>query len=156
VVTWTFLDYAQRAALDARQLETRIRARWEGRGARLTADVGWLDDREVKDRPGGDRHGPFLAATAQWAHARGTGVEAQLRAGWTQDARPYASALFGDTARRSRPLTAQLVLRHRFSAAWQLRLDTRWSLAQDTLALFTYRARSTVLTMEWAFDSRAD
>jgi hypothetical protein len=156
VVTWTFLDYAQRAALDARQLETRIRARWEGRGARLTADVGWLDDREVKDRPGGDRHGPFLAATAQWAHARGTGVEAQLRAGWTQDARPYASALFGDTARRSRPLTAQLVLRHRLSAAWQLRLDTRWSLAQDTLALFAYRARSTVLTMEWAFDSRAD
>ena len=153
--TLTFLDYAQRAALDARQLETRLRMRWEGDRAHWTADAGWLEDREVKDRPGGDRRGPFLAAMAQWAHPSGLGIEGQLKAGWTRDSRPYALALFGDAARRSRPLTGQLAFRQRLSGGWQLRLETRWAAARDSLALFTYNARSTMLTLEWAFEPGA-
>lgn len=152
--TLTLLDYAQRAALDARQLDTRLRMRWDGATVRWTADAAWLEDREVRDRPGGNRHGPFVMLQAQWAHAMGTALEANLRWAHTRDSRPYAAELFGPVARNTRSLTAHMVWRQRLAPGWHLRTEARWSAARDTLPLFTYTARAVMVSVERGFEPR--
>lgn len=156
VATVTLVDYAQRAALDARQLDLRLRGRWEGEQTRLTGELGWVEDRQVQDRPGGDRRGPYVQAQAQWAHPSGLSVEAQLRLAHSRDSRAYAEGLFGDVVRRQHSVQGALAVRQRLAPGLHLRLDSRWNRAQDALPLFTYAARTTMLSLEWAFDAPSD
>jgi hypothetical protein len=155
VGTLTLVDYAQRAALDGRQLDLRLRAQWSGPQIRLTADAGWVEDREVRDRPGGDRRGAYLQAQAQWANSFGTSAEVQLRQGSSRDREAYLPGLFGDLARRQLTSQATLGLRQRLAPGVHLRLDSRWSLARDALPLFTYSSRTVIMSLEWTLAAPA-
>jgi hypothetical protein len=155
VGTLTLVDYAQRAALDGRQLDLRLRAQWFGPQIRLTTDAGWVEDREVRDRPGGDRRGAYLQAQAQWANALGTSAEVLLRSGIGRDREAYLPGLFGDLARRQLTTQATFGLRQRLAPGLHLRLDSRWNRARDALPLFTYSSRTAIFSLEWTLSAPA-
>lgn len=150
-LTLTWIDYAQRAALDARQAEARLKWTTEGVSWRGSGSAGWLEDRQVRDRPGGDRRGPFVVLHASWAHASGLVLEGQWRTALTVDRQPYAQALFGALNRHTLTHTAQTVVRQRLGPMWATRLDVRWARSQDRLPLFSHRAHSAVVWLERSF-----
>ena len=155
-VTLTLLDYAQRAALDARQVDSRLRWQWDRGASRWTSTVGWMEDREVRDRPGGDRRGPFFVHQWAWATPGGFSAEAQWRGALTEDRAAYSPALLGETRRRTRVSAVQMTLRQKLARSIQLRLDARWSRSTDRLPLFSYSASGVMLMVEHALGGNPD
>ena len=154
--TLTLLDYAQRAALDARQLDTKLRWQQEGPSYRAGLAIGWLEDREVRGRPGGDRRGPYAQAQWAWAHPSGFSAETQWRAGLTEDRSAYSELLLGSVARRTFTSNLQAVLRFRIGTGTTIRLDARSHRSVDRLPLFSYSSNSVSLWLEQALVSRSD
>lgn len=145
----SWIDYDEQPALNARQAEVRARVRWQGAVARVTADLGWMEDRQRAERPGGNRRGPVLQVHGVWALPGERSLDATLRQGWMQDSAPYSPALFGEQQRAPRVTTWSATLRQPLAPQLNLRLEWRMTNSRDVLELFKYSSQSAGVSLEW-------
>lgn len=147
----TRIGYAGQRALDAQQYELRARARWQQPGGRLTADVGWLSDEQVNERPGGNRRGPLVQGHAAWMLPGGRLLDATWRRSWMRDSAAYSPALFGEQQRTPRVTTWSVALRQPLERQLNARLEYRSTRSQDSMELFRYTSQSTWVSLEWSW-----
>ena len=147
----TRITYADLATYDARQLELRGRLRWQAPALRLTMDAGWLTDRAMGERPGGDRGGPVLQWQATWFPSPVHSLDLGVRQTWLRDGDAYSPALFGDTRRAPRLSTVHGTWRRALGNDLVSRVDYRYSVSRDTLPLFSYNAHMLTMSLEWQF-----
>lgn len=145
----TRIAYAEQQALDSRQYELRMRARWQGPVGRVTAEWGWMEDDQVNERPGGNRRGPVLQGHALWPLAGDRSLETTLRHSWLQDSAPYSPALFGSQQRAPRVTMASVALRQPLGRQLNARLEYRTTRSRDALELFRYSTQSAWVSLEW-------
>jgi hypothetical protein len=149
--TKTWLQFAQRPQLDARQLDLRMKWRHEDTRWRLGIDAGFTADMQAHLRPGGNRVGGQAQVQGAWVLRPSTALEASWRRSRLVDGAPYSPLLFGSTERDSRVTAVSVGLRQRMSSQWGLRLEARHVQARDTVPLFTYQTKALTLVAEYAF-----
>ena len=145
----TKIDYYEQAALDAKQYELRGRLRWQGSQTRFTADLGWMEDQQGSERPGGNRRGPVVQSHLLWALPHGRSLEATLKHSWLRDSAAYSPALFGEQHRKPRVTMASLAIRQPLTQSLAAKLELRATHSRDTLELFKYGTQSAWASLEW-------
>ncbi len=151
IATASRLSFTELSAFDSIQYEGRARLLWQGSPARVTLDVGWVEDRPGGERPGGLRRGPLIQARIQVPAGALGAFDLSARRTWLRDVLPYNETLFGDLSRSSHQISLQAGWRMPITKQTALRLEYRLQNARDTISLFTYNAQTLSMALEWFF-----
>lgn len=146
----TGLDYVDLPDYQARMSEVRGRLEWMPvRSARIRAEAGWLQDKALRDRPGGDKSGPVLQLSVNWQPGARSALEVFHRQTWLKEEEAYSPGFFGPVRRDSHQSLTYAAWRQVLSDHWVLRLEGRLLQNKDSIALFEYRSSSLGLMLEW-------
>lgn len=151
-LAYTHIAYTQ-SAYDAHIYEPGIYLLaglpWQGIAR---ADWNLIRDHAENDRPGGNRRGMAWSLGAIYPTWNSQRLELHGKLVRLDDDTSYLPALFGNATRHSHQTLISAANIWQLHGNQRLRLEWRFQEQQDTLALFSYTARSLSLSWEYLLD----
>jgi hypothetical protein len=149
-ISWSGFDYPKLPDYRSHQFELRGRLQYQPNPvSRISSDAGWVVDKALASRPGGDRQGPVAQVAIQWMPAQNHSLEIVRRRTWLHDDQAYSPVFFGETKRANSQALWYGAWRYRLSPEFQLRLEGRYSTSRDALPLFKFNSSSIGFMLEW-------
>lgn len=147
-LSWSRIEYPTLHGFDAEWRELRGALGYTGEQLSLRGNAGLLQDRQLGNRPGGDRNGSSVALQGSWAFAGGSLAEL----GWTWQRWRGADFYFPgliDRRRTQDTQTLRAAATLPVSTQHSLQLEYRQVHNNENISLFAYR--NDVLQLNWVW-----
>lgn len=133
---------------DSRTAELRAVLAWRQPDWYASAGVGWLEDRALAQRPGGDRHGTFASVLLRRRLAGPVSGElAWTRQTWDSKL-PYSPGLI-EQVRSQTTGVVRAGLTWTVSRNQSLQLEVRQVRNRENISIFQYNNRQVQLSWQW-------
>jgi hypothetical protein len=141
-------DYTTLSNFDSNTYDLLGQLTWRGDLTYASFSQGWQNDRALRERPGGDRHGytsTLLLRRPLWGRVSGE-LSYSYQSWKSSDA--YAPGLI-NTVRDQNTRVARAVLSYPVARNQWLRLETRLVRNRENISIFQYDNRQIQLSWQW-------
>jgi hypothetical protein len=144
-----YAHYPTRVGLD--NLEASFLLPWRSQitdrlGSRLS--VGWMIDKALDNRPGGDRAGPVFGAEIFYSHSPVWNFHAGWVGKWIKGETAYAPPLL-PMVREQRQQFISLSAERSLTANSSLKLELQRADSADTVPIYRYKSNYVVVSWVW-------